>query len=202
VIVEALLAVISVPLLLLNLLSGIVAGIWLILLGDWRIVVGGFIYAFAGVFLISLAIAPGLIFAAPAAMAAQKGRSVLALVLGLPSLLWTYLPLFGSCFLFMKYAAQTHDGSILPYLLWAYSTALAPWSYMAQKEQQAGNEYSLYAVSGAQVAMLSMGIALLIDESDYSFARLGVWMVPGVLFTFVLQGMQIWVNTRQRRMMY
>jgi hypothetical protein len=194
---EAIFGLMAVPLALLNLLSGLVAIVWLLLLGEWRMVAFGALYAFSSTFLIGVAMLPGMLFAGPAAMAAERGRTLLAVIIGFPALAWTYVLLFGSAFLFLSYAARVHDGFILPYLLWAYATALAPWANMARKEQQSGNEYSLYSVSGAQFGTMLAGIALLLDPTDYSFVRLGAWMAPGLLLAVLLQGIHMYAATRE-----
>ena len=196
---EAILGVLAIPLGILNLLGGIVSIIWLAFLGEWHLVLFGIAYAFVGTFLISLVLLPGMIFAAPAAMAAERGKPWITLLLGVPSIIWTYFVLFGSCYIFLKIAVQNYEGQIIPYLLWAYATAIGPWTYMAQKEEQLGNESSIWPVFGAQVGTLLGAIALYIDPSDSSLDRVAIWMSPGLALGLALQFFQMYVNTRRPR---
>jgi len=194
---QALVALVAIPLALLNLLAGIAGCIWLAFEGEWGLIGIGLLYAFTGTFIVSLALLPTFLLIAPISAAAERGNTALAFFLGLPSMAWTYIVLFGSCFLFMSYAAALGRTPLVPYLLWAYATALGPWSYMARKEAQSGNEASLYTVSGAQLATMLMGIALLIDPTDHSLDRLIFWMIPGVCLAALLQGLNIYTETRR-----
>jgi hypothetical protein len=80
---------------------------------------------------LGLALAPGLIFGAPA-MALEKGKTIIAGVLIALSNLWTCTVMTVWCLgSFYVVFARYETGSIWPYLLWAYSTATGPWTYMA-----------------------------------------------------------------------
>lgn len=62
------LAALSVPIMILNLLGGIISGIWLAILGEWGEIIRGIIFMVVSGIAISFALMPSLLFAAPAAI--------------------------------------------------------------------------------------------------------------------------------------
>lgn len=135
-----LIALLSIPLVLLNLLSGIVGAVWLLYLGHWRFVLVGVAAAVVAPFFLGLLTLPGsLVFGLPGARLLEKGRRILALPLMLLSHAWVHAIVGAWClavFVFFMKKSTSADGYAL--LLWAYSTAIAPWSYLAQKEAEVG----------------------------------------------------------------
>ena len=75
---QPVLSVLTIPLMFLNFFGGIASGIWLTILGQWWAIGYGIAGLFSSSSLLSLAMMPGLIFAAPASMLAQKGKLILA----------------------------------------------------------------------------------------------------------------------------
>ena len=71
------LTTLSVPIMFLNLLGGIISGIWLVILGEWSEIFRGILFMVVSGFVISIALMPSLLFAAPAALAIQKGKKLL-----------------------------------------------------------------------------------------------------------------------------
>lgn len=94
--IQAIIALVAVPLFFLNAGGGIVGGVWLLAIGEWREVVFGVLAGAIGVFAISLALMPGLMFLGPAAGLAEK-RPALALPFLIVGQLWTYAVLTGWC---------------------------------------------------------------------------------------------------------
>lgn len=64
----------SVPLAILNMLGGIVSGIWLAFLGEWDPILSGLGFMIFSGFVIGFALMPGLLFAGPAMMFLEKGK--------------------------------------------------------------------------------------------------------------------------------
>lgn len=124
----------------------LVSGVWLGILGEWRLIGLGIGYMLMGTFLIGLFILPGIAFVAGAIALQERGSSLAAMLAGIPALVWTYVVALGSCVLVFLYVVDQiprYDNAI-PYLLWATGVAAAPWGYMATKEQESGNgTYSL-----------------------------------------------------------
>src|SRR3546814_11554160 len=70
---ENLMGAFSVVLVLLNALGGVVAGIWLAILGEWGSIGYGLMFGIGGAMLISFAMLPGMLLAGPAVMMDKKG---------------------------------------------------------------------------------------------------------------------------------
>jgi hypothetical protein len=71
-----LISALSIPLMLLNMLGGIVSGIWLAILGEWGAVGAGVLGLFVSTSLLGFALMPGLLFAVPAAYCLEKGKTI------------------------------------------------------------------------------------------------------------------------------
>lgn len=130
---------ISTTMLAVNALGPIVSGIWLAILGEWGLIGAGVAYMALGVFLIGILIAPGMAFAVGGGALAERGSKVGAIIVSLPALLWTYAVAIGTCVTVFLFAVEhiEWDSNPIPYLVWAFGTATAPWTYMALKEDQA-----------------------------------------------------------------
>jgi len=127
-----------VPILLLDFLGGIIGFIWLATMGEWGIIIGGIIYMVIGAFVVSLLLIPSLILVAPIAYFAKKENIVGIAFFGLLSVSYVAVIIYFTCaWIFQAYTGSIPAGnSILPYLLWSYSIATAPWAYMASKEDK------------------------------------------------------------------
>lgn len=188
---QALMAIIIIPLILLNFAGGIVGGVWLAIRGEWSVIGLGILYMIATPLALGLAILPGLIFAAPAAALMERRHIFLGGLVALPALAWTYAVLGGSCLLVVAYTSAAWDGeAMLAYLLWAYAVAMAPWAYLAQKDEQAGQRGSGATLFFAQVSIVSMGIGTLLNGAPLYWTELILWCGPpialGLLLDWVL----------------
>ena len=147
----------TVPIMILNLLGGIIAGIWLAILGEWGEIFRGILFMVVSGFAISIALMPSLLFAAPAAMAIEKGKKLLGMFFGSLSVLYTVALMTVWCIWIMwLFVSSATDSSLIPLLIWSYGVALAPWMWLAQKDQQGGggNEYSMFTIFFAQVSYI------------------------------------------------
>ncbi len=176
---RALMAIIVVPLIVLNFTSGIVGGVWLGILSQWLLIGAGVVYMIASPLALGLAIMPGMIFAAPAAALADRGNVILAAVLALPSLAWTYVVLGGSCVLVTHFTTTAWiTGPVWPYLLWAYSAAIAPWAFMAQRDAQTGSDDAGVALFFAQLGTVAMLVATVVKDAPLDWMSLTMWCSP------------------------
>jgi hypothetical protein len=140
---KSFLALLTVPIMLLNFGGGIVGGIWLLFLGKWALVVGVLLVSWAGGgFAVSLVMMPGnLLFGLPSTKLLQRGNTVLAYVFAALCWIYNYLIMTAwSVVAFVFVLSHYAGGSIWPYLLFAYSAATGLWTYMAQHETRGGNE--------------------------------------------------------------
>jgi energy-coupling factor transporter ATP-binding protein EcfA2 len=127
-----------VPILLLDFLGGIVGFIWLATMGEWGIIIGGIIYMVIGAFVVSLLLIPSLLLAVPITYFAKKENVIGISIFGLLSVSYVAVIIYFTCaWIFQAYTGSIPVGnSIIPYLLWSYSIATAPWAYMASKEDK------------------------------------------------------------------
>lgn len=174
---QAIIFVLFVPLILLNMLSGLVGGIWLAFQGEWALVGFGVLYMIIAPFFLGLAMLPSLAFGAPAAMAAERNHPIVAILVGLPAIIWTFAVIALSCVWSFEAAAVRANDALIPHVLWGYAVALAPWMYMASKEDRAGSGTSV-PIFFAQLGTISMAIATLTNPDDTSFLRLLMWFLP------------------------
>ena len=163
--VQVILGLVSIPIMLLNFGGGIVGGIWLAFLGKWGLLGLGIVSMFISSFGISLALAPGLLFVAPAGVALDRGRYIIGgLCLTLANV-WTDVVMTAwSVGCFYVVLGYYDRGSIWPYLLWAYGMATGPWTYMAARggPEEVGSHLSAF---GACVgAIVVMGVLLFKDQ--------------------------------------
>jgi len=185
---QALMTLILVPLIILNLAGWLVSGIWLAMLGEWSVIGVGIFYMVASPLALSLALMPGLIFAAPGAALMDRGHFFFGGLIALPSLVWTYLVLGASCVLVVAYTTAAWDGRpMLPYVLWAYAVAVTPWSFLAQKDAQAGQNEAGWPLFFAQLATVAMGVATLFYQGPMYWMDLVVWCAPFMGVGLLLQ---------------
>ena len=137
-------------LVIINVFGGIVAGVWLVVKGEWKLVVFGCLFSVfmpKAWILVSFLPSTGAVkffFGnndAPSRRTAFIGAFVLTLWNGLVIATW-------SAFIFVFFAARIRPGTAAPLLLWAYSTTMAPLAYMLSKEPEDS------ASTGSQLAML------------------------------------------------
>jgi hypothetical protein len=152
---SGLIATLSIPILLLNILGGIVGGIWLMITGEWSLFIGGLLYMMFGAMIIGLMLMPSLLFAAPAAAFAEKRKYMLFFIFGLLGITYTYELIAISTYYIADIALSSQSAPLWACLLWLYAVVLAPWQYMASKERDNTS-------TGMTTFALSLGIFALI----------------------------------------
>ncbi|MGO9612224.1 MAG: hypothetical protein ACLPX5_04230 [Dissulfurispiraceae bacterium] len=127
------------PFAYLDLLGGIVAGIWLGILGRWGTIGIGLLFYFTAIFLINRAMRPTRLLAPPVVYCAKKGKTCELIFFSALSNLFVITVMTAWCcgvlFMFVK---DTAGGSLIPLLIWSYGVATGPWAYMASMDQDAG----------------------------------------------------------------
>jgi len=158
--IARLITVLLIPIGFINMLGGIISGIWLMILGHWSPIGYGLLFLAFSSFGLGLAMMPGLIFAAPAAMMEEKGNKLGSYFFGFLSVFYTYGVLTAWCLVVMTYfLKQADNDSVIPLLIWSYGVATGPIGWMAQKER---NEYSMISTFFIQVAYLISIVAILL----------------------------------------
>lgn len=195
---EAIMLLAAVPLLILNMLGGLVGGIGIAVQGEWALLIGGLAWSFVGAFALSIALLPGMIFAPLAAWATNHGNNAAAVVVAIPSLFWTYVVVtVSSVVVFHSVVARPEAGFF--HLLWAYSVTTAPWSYLANKDKQAGNDASTMLMFFVQLGVVSMMIASWSDPSSIEVGDLLPWFLPFMILGLIAQLFVAWIDGRNAR---
>jgi hypothetical protein len=181
-------AAVAVPLGLLNILGGIVAGIWLAILGRWGIIGYGLLALVVSGYGLGLAMMPGLLFAVPAAALHEKGHKPVSYFFSFLSALYTMAVLAIWCMaVLFFFVRQADSSSIIPILIWSYGVATGPIAWMAQKEMQGGGgEYSMISTMFAQVAYVLVVLAVLLFRVSLVDVTIlfGAVMVIGLIVQF------------------
>jgi len=162
--VMGLIAALSIPLIILNMLGGVVSGLWLAILGEWGVIGRGLLFFFTSTFLIGFALMPSLLLVAPAAYFMERGKSIgLILFGGLSSVYTLGLVTVWCCGILYLFVKDATAASLIPRLIWSYGVATGPWAYMASKEQtnDGGGFASAMSTFLAQVAYIVIMIVII-----------------------------------------
>jgi len=197
--VHAILGLVSIPVTLLNFGGGIVGGIWLAFLDKWGLLGLGIVSMFISSFGISLALAPGLLFAAPAVVALDRGRYIIGgLCLTLTNV-WTYVVMtVWNVGCFYVVVGYYDHGSIWPYLLWAYGIATGPWTYMAARggPEEAGSYLSAFGACVGAIAIMG----LLLFKHQVTVVDAAIDFGIPMLIVFILQTVVSFLFIREQRL--
>lgn len=183
--IVGLITALSIPLMILNMLGGIVSGIWLAILGEWGAVGTGILIFFVSTLLLSFALMPSFLLAAPAAYFGEKGKTIGLVFFGALSSIYILglitIWCCGILFLFVKDATAS---SLIPRLIWSYGIATGPWAYMASKEGQ-GEEGFASTMATFLAELAYVVIILLVLFSPISLLGaikvFGGFMVVGLI---------------------
>jgi uncharacterized RDD family membrane protein YckC len=175
-------------LIIINVLVGIIGGIWLAVRGEWGLIAWGVALAFIIPWAWMLVNLPsmGLFFLVNRFM--DKGNRVFVAIFGFLSSVYTYMLIvlwvFYAFGFFMRHASSE---MYVPYLLWGYSSIMAPLAYMAKKEGQesAGTSGGLFCAQLSFVIITLfwffgvIGIALFVTFSFIvlAFSLFAVFLV-------------------------
>lgn len=192
---EALIMLPAFLLMLLNFLGGLVGGIGIAVQGEWRLLLGGIGWGLIGHFVLSFALMPGMIFAPLAAKAADNGKVAQTVLFAMPSLIWTYIIVSASSIYIFTRIASLPDAGFF-HLLWAYSVTTAPWSFMAQKDRQAGNSTASMLMFFVQLGVVSMMVSSWIEPANYEYERLAYWFLPFMALGLLAQASMVWSATK------
>ena len=154
--VNSLLLIMAVPVLFLNILSSIVGGIWLIVRGEWGLVIVGFIYFFITRWIFGFLILLSGLTIVAARYFYNKGNNILGNVFSFISYFYLNILTITTCFLAFIICSSFYANRVgieylsyydlitqllssakddyIPYLLWSWGMALAEWQYLSSKE--------------------------------------------------------------------
>ena len=184
---QALFGLLAIPIIILNSVGGIAAAIWLAVLGDWAVLLGGIVAMAAATFLIGIALIPGTLFLMPSVAALERGKVILGVLIGSIAALWTYAIIVFWCVgSFLLVLGAYKSGSIWPYALWSYAIATGPWTYIASRESQIdANASATLTAFFACVGSVAMAVTAVVKPLDLALL-LTVFTVP-MAVSFLIQ---------------
>lgn len=183
-VVKGMIYLIAVPLLILNVFGGIVSGIILLIGGDWVPVLFGVLFLLFGTLLISLLLLPSLLFGGLGIYFANRKNRVGTGISVFASQWWIYAVMFGVCYSVFGTMLQFDDqASRLVLLIWAFSVAVAPWTYMAGKEQNNDSTQLTLFLSQTGLLVILIMIAFFNVSVEDSFRIISTLTIFPVLFT-------------------
>jgi hypothetical protein len=161
---EAIVTLLFLPLMLLNSIGGVVAFVWLAILGKWSIIGYGIAFMIGMPILFSIAQLPGMGFTLAASwFADKKWRTLMILTVFLGSL-WTSGLIVVWCIgVVVRHVNLAADTSLIPVLLWGYTVAIGPLAYMASKD--GNNPFTAFQMLIAQVLVIGLEIAISVEAS-------------------------------------
>jgi hypothetical protein len=186
-----LLITVSAPFVVINLIAGLGAAIWLAILGEWASLAFGLLLYFAGATIISTAVLPGILLLALArAYNIQDNQRGFMIVGGLCAT-WTLLVVSAWCALVaILFSMRADSMSLMPHLGWAYAIAIGPLAELAEKDYRAGNSYTMVSLLFAQVGMLAAVVVRTLgtDSATPTFLIVCGALLAGKLCEFAFAG--------------
>lgn len=168
----------------MNLMGGVLALVWLVLLGEWSVIGYGLILMIGMPLLFALADLPGNLPLWAGLTLLDRGWRILAIGFLFVSSLWTSALIVVWCTaLANAYIHLAIDRSLIPVLLWGYTVATSPLSYMASRDR-----FNIFTSLHAVLTQLYFGALVLcwaLDGPPVAYAVLAAI----ALFTFPLLGL-------------
>ena len=149
---QLIVGVVAIPLMILNLVGGFAAVVWLAILGEWLgFIIWLAVMVAAKYIFYSLLLPARLITATAMPLLGKVGiLKILGFVIGMVSVLWTFMVMSGwEFYIVTTVTGKANSDTWLPYLLLAYAVATRPWAYMASMDDDV---HSAVAVIFLQIA--------------------------------------------------
>ena len=150
-------------LILFNMFGGLVAGIWLAIKGEWRLILVGAIVSFVMPFVFSIASIPAMglaLLLAGFTTAIAKLRRTAIVVNAIGMLVFAAWDAALICvwvlLVFVGFMTDAGNGLVAPLLIWTYSTTMAPLFYMARSEptESTGTTLGLMLAFGGYLTLV------------------------------------------------
>lgn len=172
--------VLSTGIMFLNIASGIVGGIWLAILGHWGLIIYGVVLGVVMPWVYSITLLPSMGIMLLVNYFQKRKNIFLVSIFGyLGSLFSNLIIALWVYFVYVSFLNMANLASIIPVLLFAYSTMLSPLSYMARKE---GPE-SFGSILGVLLAIVCYFAFFIIGLFGYpSFLHL---VLISAVFSFI-----------------
>jgi len=153
----------------LNVFSGIISGIWLIVLGLWPELLLGVIYSFVMPFAYTLVALPSMLLMPLLLRFSENGNKVMTAIFGFINVIYSDLIiLFWTYFVFSEFVSGASGTAVIPLILWGYTVVIAPLGYMAKGEQDSiGTSLGIYFAQFSFVALIILWLAGATESTTY-----------------------------------
>lgn len=152
-------------LIMANFFSGIVGGLWLAFSGGLSLVLYGIVLSIIMPWGYTLAALPQMGLAALLVNFVEKGNKLIVSILGFTTSVYgNFILALWTIFVF-EVLVKSQPQSLIPLLLWGYSTTMAPLSYMASKEPPDSTGTSM-GLLFAQLSFILLTILFLVGSYD------------------------------------
>lgn len=181
--IKTIVAIVSIPVLIFNALGLIVFGVWNLVLGEWGLLLLGLGVLFFSVFIISLLMMPVVGLSSIALKLIVRRNSIGASFFLFLSQVFIYSIFIGSSYYIFNASINVSDGApTYVVVFWAYSLAIAPWSYMSSKEN---NENTTFTTLVLETALLIISLLIIWGNQDLSeaFGSAFILLISPILFT-------------------
>lgn len=182
-----------------NIVGAVVGGLWLSILGEWKLIGTGIIFLLLSKWLFSILTMPGA-WIANLGFRCYRRKYFFFYLLSFLAQFQKNLLIFITCGYSFLFSSNFYDGYIsigyIPYLLWSLFMALGSWQYFQSKEPD--NPFSTLTLFSVSVFYpLSL---VMIFINPYLF--LLVFIIFGIIQLFILSIFNIYLANQNERKMY
>jgi len=172
------LTVITAPLLILNVIGTIIGVIWLLCIGQWKLVIVGLIVSFLFKFIYTLPALIQIPLGLLAYKCAEKKYNFLATIIVFINLL--FINIVNLLWIFLVYGISIHlaTGNSLPYLLFGYAVATAPLSFIASQDRDS-------ATTSLGIFLTQLVFFILILSYYFNWFPFSLYLIILLLFSTV-----------------
>lgn len=174
-----LLSLVILPLVILIAFGGVIAGIWLAILGEWLLVVVGLCLIIGGPFILNIPLAVTMTFASLGLKFLEEGNRRLAIPLIILNGIATYGIIIMWCTIILFYFGDyINDKNYIPLLLWIHEVATIAWVYMARWELH--NQQTVMSLLFIQIGV----VVMLIGYVGFDFSLKEIIITQIIIHSF------------------
>lgn len=157
--------ILTIPIFILNFGGGIIGGVWLAILGEWRLIGIGVLLLLSSHWLIAILMIPILPLSALSFKLYEK-KNILGYLFGFLSQFLQNLLVIATCCFAFYVCSSFYYGNIdigyIPYLLWSWGMALGPWQFFTSQDPD--NEFAAIFLLCASVFYFLFLVGLFINS--------------------------------------
>lgn len=188
--IMALVTLVALPLMVLNLFAGIGGSVWLLVLGEYNPVLVSLALLVLGHFIVSVLLAPSLIFLAPFSANERLAENpVAAILLVVLSNIYTYCIMgLWSVGIFFEFPSFINtSNAILPTILLSYASSTSTWSFLAERDAASGNDYSTLSAFFNQVGCAALMLYTYNHFRHPNWQEMAIWYGAPMTAALVVQ---------------